>query len=71
MTKTMQPSSWALLSNAGENLNENKSDSEAENNKILMLSVFDSLDKLKVKLNRLDYLMKRREMEQNLYPINA
>jgi len=66
MSRTIQSRSWALLNNAGEDLNKIKP--ETENNKTLLLSVFDSLNNLKEKLNRLDYLMKRREIEQSLYP---
>jgi len=65
MSRTIQPRSWASLSNAGENLNENKS--EIEDNKTLLLSIFDNLNNLKEKLSRLDYLLKRIEIEQNLY----
>jgi len=65
MSRTIQPRSWASLSNAGENLNEKKP--ETENNKTLLISLFDNLNTLKEKLNKLDYLLKRIEIEHNLY----
>jgi len=68
MSRTIQPRSWASLSSDGEDLNANKS--EAEDNKILLLSVLDSLNSLYEKVNRLDYLLKRKEVEQDLYPKN-
>ena len=70
MSRTEQTRSWATLSNAGEDLNANKPEPETEDNKTLLLSVFDSLNNLYEKLNRLDYLIKKRNMEQELYPKN-
>jgi len=68
MSRTEQPRSWATLSNTGEDLNENKQ--EPEDNKALLLSVFDSLNKLYERLNRLDYILTKKRMEQELYPNN-
>jgi hypothetical protein len=64
MTQTIQSSSWASLSEAGKDLNLNKSETEA--NVSLLFSVLDGLNKLCEKLNRLDYLIKKRNMEQNM-----
>jgi hypothetical protein len=58
MTKTVQALSWAYLSKEGKNLNTDKP--EAEDNKNLMLPVFDSLNKLYESLNKLDYVLKRK-----------
>jgi len=68
MSRTEQSRSWATLSNAGEDLNENKQ--EPQDNKALLLSVFDSLNKLYERLNRLDYVLTKKLMEQELYPNN-
>ena len=70
MSRTEQSRSWATLSNAGEDLNANKPETETEDNKILLLSVFDSLNNLYEKLNRLNYVIKKRSIEQELYPKN-
>ena len=70
MSRTEQSRSWAILSNAGEDLNANKPETETEDNKILLLSVFDSLNNLYEKLNRLNYVIKKRSIEQELYPKN-
>ena len=68
MTKTTQPRSWAVISNTGRDLNIKKP--EAEDNLSLMLSVYDSLNNLYEKLNRLAYLLKRKNMEQSIYGKN-
>jgi len=70
MSRTEQTRSWATLSNAGEDLNANKPEPETEDNRTIVLSLIDSLNNLYEKLNRLDYVMKRRSMEQELYPKN-
>jgi len=71
MARTMQSRSWASLSNAGEDLNVIKHEpipmSEFQNNKAILLTIIKDLNTLQGKINRLDYLMKKREMEQNLY----
>jgi len=66
MTQTTQPRSWATLSEAGKDLTIRKP--EAEDNRSLMLSVFDNLNDLREKLSRLEYLLKRKSIEQILYP---
>jgi hypothetical protein len=58
---TIQPCSWVLLNKSKDNLNIKKP--ETEDNMSLMLEIFDSLNTLKEKLNRLDYVIKRRNME--------
>ncbi|MDR2942102.1 MAG: hypothetical protein LBV17_05890 [Treponema sp.] len=57
MTRTVQPRSTPLLNKM-----------EAEDNKILLLHIFDSLNNLYEKLSRLDYLMQRKSIEQILSP---
>jgi len=65
MSKTIQFRSWATLSEPGENLNENKS--EPEDNRKLLLAVFDNLNELYEKLNRLNYIIEKRKLEYYLY----
>jgi len=65
MTQTIQPCSWAVLDNAGKDLTVKKS--ETEDIRSLLLSVFDSLNDLSEKLNRLNYLLTRRNIERGLY----
>jgi hypothetical protein len=55
MTQTVQPCSTPLLNKM-----------EAEDNKILLLQIFDNLNNLYEKLSRLDYLMQRKNIEQIL-----
>jgi hypothetical protein len=64
MTRTIQPCSWAYLSEAEKNLTLIKP--ETEDNVMLLLSVFDSLNKLCEKLNRLNYIIQRKNIEQIL-----
>jgi len=66
MTQTTQLRSWATLSNAGRDLTKQKP--ETEDDKSGILSVFDGLNNLYEKLSRLEYLLRRRNMEQILYP---
>jgi len=61
MTHTIQPCSWATLSNAEEDLNQ------IEDNKILLLSVFDSMNKLIESVNKLNYVIQRKKLERILY----
>jgi len=70
MSRTMQPCSFGTLSNAGENLNENKLEPAEESNRALLFSVLDNLNNLKIKLVKLDYLIKKRELEQVLYDVS-
>jgi hypothetical protein len=65
MTQTTQPRSWAVLNNAGKDLNIKKP--EEEDTLSLLLSVFDSLNALYEKLNRLNYVIKRKNMELSIY----
>jgi len=65
MTQTTQPRSWVLLDNAGKDLNITKP--QKEDNMSLLLEVFDSLNNLCEKLNRLNYVIQRKNMEQILY----
>ncbi|MDR2924222.1 MAG: hypothetical protein LBU85_12890 [Treponema sp.] len=65
MTQTVQPRSWALLSEAGKDLTLDKS--ETEDNRELLLQVFDSMNNLYEKLSRLDYVVKRKKMEMQIY----
>jgi len=62
MTQTTQPCSWAVLNKADKSLTRNKP--ETEDNRKLLLSVFDSMNNLCEKLNRLNYLLQRRKLEQ-------
>ncbi|MDR2923302.1 MAG: hypothetical protein LBU85_08180 [Treponema sp.] len=65
MTQTTQPRSWAVLSEARKDLTIKKP--ETEDNRSLLLSVFDSLNTLHEKLSRLDYVIQRKNIEQILY----
>jgi hypothetical protein len=62
MTKTVQPRSQASLSEAGNDLTINEPEAE-EDNMSLLLQVFDNLNNLCEELNRLDYVLKRKNME--------
>jgi len=66
MTQTIQSRSCVSLREADKNLNKNKP--ETEDYKSLLLHIFDSLNNLYEKLNRLDYLIQKRNIEQILYP---
>jgi len=68
MTQTTQPCSWAVLNKTGKNPNINKP--EMDDNGKLLLSVFDSLNNLCEKINRLNYLVQRRNLEQIIYRNN-
>jgi len=65
MSRTIQLRSWATLSEPGENPNENQS--EPEDNRKLLLTVFDNLNELYEKLNRLNYVIEKRKLEYYLY----
>jgi|GEM_PF-3609933 len=65
MTKTVQSRSCAYLDETRRDLNINKP--EAEDYINLLLSLFDNLNALCEKLNRLDYLIRRKKMELSLY----
>jgi hypothetical protein len=62
ITRTIQPRSWALLNEPGKDLTIKKS--KTENNADLLLSVFESLYNLCEKLNRLNYEIQKRSIEQ-------
>jgi len=68
MTQTTQPCSWAVLNNADKGLTKNKP--ETEDNRKLLLSLFDSMNNLFEKLNRLNYLIQRKKLEQCIYRDN-
>jgi urocanate hydratase len=61
MTHTVQPCSWATLSNAEKDLNQ------TDDNKILLLSVFDNMNKLIETANKLNYMLQRKQLERILY----
>jgi hypothetical protein len=65
MTQTVQPRSWTYLGEMGKDLTINKP--ETEDNVGLLLSIFDSLNSLNEKLNRLNYVIQRKNMEYILY----
>jgi hypothetical protein len=67
MTRTIQPRSFACLNEAGKTLTINKPKPETEDNMSLLLSVFDSLNNLCEKLNRLNYVIQRRHLELSIY----
>ena len=54
MTQTLQPRSGVTLN-------------EVEDNKKILLSVFDSMNKLNETVNRLNYVLQRKKLEQILY----
>jgi hypothetical protein len=68
MTQTTQPCSWAVI-NKKNNISTNNKP-ETEDNRELLLSLFDSLNKLYEKLNRLNYMIQRRNLEQSMYSNN-
>jgi hypothetical protein len=60
MTQTIQPCSWKIaLCVTDKDLPIQKP--EAEDNKSLLLSIFDSLNKLYGNLNRLNYMIQKGE----------
>jgi len=65
MTETIQPRSWATLGKAEKDTEKNEP--QTEDNLSLLLSVFDSLNKLSDTINRLDYVLERKNIEQILY----
>jgi len=64
MTQTIQPYSCTLCKTS-KNLIKNAP--VTEDNKSLFLAVFDSLNKLNERLNRLNYLLERKKIERILY----
>jgi hypothetical protein len=70
MTQTIQPRSWAHLSETGKDLTiDNKPKTETEDVMGLLLQIFDGLNNLYEKLNRLNYVIQRKNIEQFLYKI--
>jgi hypothetical protein len=61
MTQTIQPRSEVTLSKTEKDLNQ------TEDNKKLLLSLFDSMNKLTETVNRLHYVIQRKKLEQILY----
>ena len=61
MTQTIQPRSEVTLSKTEKGVNQ------TEDNKKLLLSLFDSMNKLTETLNRLNYVIQRKRLEQILY----
>jgi len=60
----MQPYSCTLCE-TGEDVTANKP--ETEDNRRLLLLLFDNLNKLRENLNRLNYLLERKKIELILY----
>jgi len=65
MTKTVQTRLLVSLSEPDKELTINKS--EPEDNSGLLLQVFDNLNSLYEKLNRLNYVIERKNIEQILH----
>jgi len=64
ITRTIQNSSWALLSEAGKDLTINRGG--AEDNMSFLLSLLDNLNNLHETLKKLNCLLERKIIEQNL-----
>jgi len=61
MTQTIQPRSEVTLNKTEKDLNQ------TEDNKKLLLALFDSMNKLTETVNRLNYVVQRKKLEQILY----
>ena len=61
MTQTIQPRSEATLSKTEKDSNQ------TEDNKKLLLSLFDSMNKLIETVNRLNYVIQRKKLEHILF----
>jgi hypothetical protein len=61
LTQTEQPRSLAFLHDAGKDLTIDKG--ETEDNMSLLLQIFDNLNTLCEKLSRLNYVLKRKNIE--------
>ena len=66
MTKTVQFRSGVTLCKTGKDLTIQEP--ETEDNRDLLLAVFDSLNNLYEKLNKLNYVLQRNNIEHFLYP---
>ena len=64
MTRTIQPYSCVMCETVK---NPAKNAPEIQDNRSLFLALFDSLNKLNERINRLIYLMERKRIEQFLY----
>ena len=65
MTHTIQPRSLAFLNERGRGSAINNPETETNIN--LLFPVIESLNKLSEALSRLDYALKKQEMELNIY----
>jgi len=65
MTQTPQPSSIAHLNNTGKDLSIPKP--QTDDIDALLVDILDDLNKLWENLFLLDYIIKRKEIELNLY----
>jgi len=61
MTQTIQPRSEVTLTKTENEQNQ------TEDNRELLLSLFDSMNKLSETMNRLNYVVQRKKLEQILY----
>jgi hypothetical protein len=66
MTSTSQKCSWAVLNNTDKYIT--KAEDDIEDNNRLLLSIADSMNDLCEKLNKLEYVLKRKNLEQITYP---
>jgi hypothetical protein len=69
MTQTIQPRSRASLGETDKDLTLDKP--KAEDNRELILKLFDNLNALYAKLSKLDYLLQRKSIERILYQKNS
>jgi hypothetical protein len=66
MTQTTQSCSLVSLNDPDKDLTKNKL--ESEDNVDILLSVLDNLNKLYEMVNKLDYLIERKDINQILCP---
>jgi predicted metal-dependent HD superfamily phosphohydrolase len=66
MTQTIQNSTCASLDETGKDLTKNKP--ETDNNNELLISAYNSMNRLYETLTRLDCLLQKRTIEQILFP---
>jgi len=65
MSKTIQPCSWATLSK--EEKDPEKDEPQTEDNRSILLSIIDNLNKLSETVNKLDNILEKKRIEQMLY----
>jgi len=65
MSKTIQPCSWATLGKEEKEPEKNKP--QTEDNRTILLSIIDNLNKLSETVNKLDNVLERKRIEQMLY----